>query len=539
MKVSDLLQLPDFHDFRIVAGRAGADHEIDNINMMDAPDIIDYLKPNDWLVTTGYHLQHDSRFFFDLVRQMSTRGCAALGIKTRRYMNDIPAEVIRLADELNFPLIDIPNRVALVDIVNQTLSRILDDRTKELQYAIDTHRKFTDHLMNGEGADRLLKTLAGMIGFPTSLLDSYFKTIAESKDRAVDPNMVARLPAIEHELLHQKSNFTSFSSLETKETFTLFSLYIYKKKRYFLLISGSVPMTNRLLLLTIEQAANVIAFELMKEETLKQRFRKIRDSFFFNLVTGQFSSEEEIRIRAREFQLAEKQTSMLVVGQLDRDVKQTSFTTFQMETNDVYEYLEGEMTALPFNGHFFVKEHSCILLFDLNSSWEIDRKQLVRSLKQVQGSVQKFFSHSISFGISNLFKDLMDIPAAYGEATDALQSGLQLGRRSFIQNYQSKDITDILRIVPTDDLKKLYEETFQDLAFPSKEEDQALLHTLYVYLESNCQISEAAKKLFVHRNTVIYRIEKCEHLLGKEIKNPEMTFRLRFAFRIKKLLDES
>lgn len=535
MKVSDLFQVENFKDFRIVAGAKGIDREIRNINMMDAPDIIDYLKPNDWLVTSGYHLQHDPKFVIELVRQMSARGCAALGIKTRRFMNDLPEEVILLADELSFPLIDIPNRIPLVDIVNQTLTLILDARTKELQFAFDTHQRFTDHIMRGEGIDRLLRNLAGLIGFPAVLLDTYFKTIATSTET---PELAEHLPPIEQSLFQQKTNYSSFSLIETHRTFTLFALYTYKRKRYFLLIAGEIPLSDRLLVLTVEQAANVLAFELMKDEALKQSDRKIRDAFFSNLVSGSFTTEEEIASRAREFHLSRKQTSVCVVGKLDMDNRAVTFTRFQMETGEVYEYLEGEMKALPFAGHFFVKDYVCVMLFEIGASLENGLRFLVPHLNRMQERVEQFFPHTLSFGLSNIFTDLFDIPSAYQEAVDALQSGLQMSRHSFIQIYQSKGITDVLRMIPTDDLQKLYQETFQNLAFPKKDEDQALFHTLYVYLESNCQISETAKKLFVHRNTVIYRIEKCENLLGKDLKDPDTTFQLRLAFRLRSLLDQ-
>jgi purine catabolism regulator len=55
-------------------------------------------------------------------------------------------------------------------------------------------------------------------------------------------------------------------------------------------------------------------------------------------------------------------------------------------------------------------------------------------------------------------------------------------------------------------------------------------------LETHCQLSETAKRLYVHRNTVIYRLEKCEELIGRSLKEPDETLRLRLAFRIKALI---
>lgn len=538
MKVSELFLIPMFSEFKLVAGEKGAGRELRNVNMMDAPDIIDYLKPADWLITTGYHLQNNPQFFCELVKQMAGRGCAALGVKTRRFMNGIPDEVIQLANELSFSLIDLPNSISLVDIANQTLTTILAARTKELQFAIDTHQQFTEHIMSGEGTDRLLRRLSDMIGFPTALLDSYFKVIAASAHPSLHSKLSEQLSEVEASFFQLKTHYSSFSLINTRQTCTLFVLYTYKKKRYFLLIGGFVPQSDRLLTLTVEQASNVLAFELMKDEALKQTDRKVRDAFFSNLVTGSFSAEE-MSSRAKEFQLSKGKMSICAVGELDIDAEPISFIHFQMETNEVYEYLEGEIGALPFPGHLFVRDHVCVLIFEITASQENGLRFLKPYLSKIQERVERFFPHTLSFGLSNIFSDISDIPDAYHQAIDALHAGVQMGLRSFIQTYQSKGLTDLLHQIPTEDLNKLYQEVLQSLAFPDKEEDRALLHTLYVYLESNCQISETAKKLYVHRNTVIYRIDKCEQLLGKDLKNPDATFQLRFALRLKPLLGES
>ncbi|WP_100489552.1 PucR family transcriptional regulator [Sporolactobacillus pectinivorans] len=540
MKVSELFQISQFHEFKLAAGEMGTDREVRNVNMMDAPDIIDYLKPDDLLITTGYHLQHNPRFFYQLVEQMAERGCAALGIKTRRFIGGIPAEVIELANKLSFPLIDLPNSLALVDIVNQTLTMILDARTKELQFAIDTHQQFTRHIMSGESIGRLLKRLSDMIGFPAVLLDSYFKIIDAPAHEQTGSKITVHLPAVEQAFFQQQNaGYSSFSIVDTHQTLSLFVLYTYKKKRYFLLIGGFVPQTDRLLTLTVEQALNVLAFELMKDEALKQSDRKVRDAFFSNLVLGSFSTEEEIISRAKEFGFKDGRTLVCIAGELDTVKEPISFIHFQMETNDIYEYLEGEISTLPFPGHLFVKDHICVLIVEMMTSQENGYRFLKPYLQKLQDRVRHFFPQTLSFGLSNIFNDLPGIPDAYQEAVDALHAGMQIGRRSFIQAYQARGIVDLLHRIPAEDLRKLYQETLQSLAFPQKEENQDLLHTLYVYLESNCQISETAKKLYVHRNTVIYRIDKCEHILGRDLKDPDTTFQLRFALRLKPLIDNS
>ena len=95
----------------------------------------------------------------------------------------------------------------------------------------------------------------------------------------------------------------------------------------------------------------------------------------------------------------------------------------------------------------------------------------------------------------------------------------------------------MLRAVPQEDLRSFYAYTLRGFESIGKEEEQTLLQTLSVYLDTQCQISETAKRLYVHRNTVVYRLEKCEDILGGNIKDSEMALRIRLALKIKSLLN--
>ncbi|ATY84597.1 hypothetical protein CVV65_06255 [Kyrpidia spormannii] len=104
MNVRDLLAIPILADAKVVAGASGLARNVQSVNMMDAPDIIDFLKPNELLVTTGYGLKDHPGALVDLVRQMAQKGCAGLGIKIRRFLPETPPEMVRAADEWALPI---------------------------------------------------------------------------------------------------------------------------------------------------------------------------------------------------------------------------------------------------------------------------------------------------------------------------------------------------------------------------------------------------------------------------------------------------
>ncbi|WP_078543321.1 PucR family transcriptional regulator [Litchfieldia alkalitelluris] len=536
MRVSEVLNIPSLGGCRLIGGHTGTNREVLHVNMMDAPDIISFLKPNELLVTTAYHLKDQPALLLELITVMSQKGCAALGIKTKRFLNEIPKEAIALADELAFPIFELPIESSLGDVVNTTLSYILDKRTNELQYAIDTHKKFTNHILSGKGISQLLKSLSAMIGSPVILLDPYAKPIyfSKSDEKYIEP--LKRFNSNDHYFFFPNTPFFMFSILENKETYSFFSVYTHDKKAGYLLIVNEILPNDHSTILTIEQATNVLSFELMKENALNQHYKRVKNDFFYHFVDGEYSSQEEIINRAKEFFLQNDQKYLCLNGLIDGNKVIGSYTQNQLKIDAIYEFIEDELKFFPFRSHMFTKSDVCSLLFELN---DVDQMNAVvlPTIKEIQGKIKNQFGRTISFGVSNVSMNLLNVKNAYKEAEDSLEIGLQTGKLAFIQNYRTKDIMELLRSIALQDLRDFYQNALAGLSAPEFEEDPTLTQTLFVFLETHCQISETAKRLYVHRNTVVYRLEKCEELLGRSLTDSETTLQLRLAFQIKTILD--
>ncbi|MFS0657980.1 PucR family transcriptional regulator [Niallia alba] len=537
MKLAEILQKPVFDKVEVIAGHTGLNKEIKHITMMDAPDIVDYLNPNDLLVTTAYHLKDKPGVLLSLIKSMQEKDCTALGIKSKRFLGHIPNEAIQFANDKGFALLEIPLETSLGEIVNASLNYMLSQRTAELTTAFETHRKFTQHILKGKGIKRLVDDLSHMINKRIVLFDAHFQLHTSSYNRNSIENFFSSLHTNGFEFLLPNSPYSYFSSRNTEEVFTIFPIYTHMKKPAFLVVLGEIPLEDQSLLLTIEQATNVLSFELMRENTVKQYTRRARNDFFTHFVEGKFTFAEEIESRAKEFSLKREQASIAIIGKMDSSEQYKSFTQHSVEIDYIYEFLETEIKKAPFASQLFIKDDHCILIMEVvHSSYDLD-SSILPYLQNIQSYIANTFKRHMSLGISNVYQQLLNLPNAYREALSALHTGNLSGNTPFIQIHHPKDVFEMLRIIPTKDLLEFYDHIFQ--AFSSnhqQDEEQILLNTLSVYLETHCQISETAKRLYVHRNTVIYRLEKCEELLGKSLKDPETTFHLRFAFRIKSIL---
>ncbi|MFC7322605.1 PucR family transcriptional regulator [Halobacillus campisalis] len=531
MKVSEVLHMPALEGCHVIAGETGIDREILHVNMMDAPDIARFLKPQELLVTTAYHVKDQPELLLELVEAMNAQGCAALGIKTKRFLQKIPVEVIKLADELGFPIIELPSSTSLGDIVNQTLSNILDKKTNELRLAIDTHKQFSQHIMSGKGLHKLLKSLADMLHVPVALLDQYANPIAASDPKLTLNHLAKGIYVKGGNTVPEASRYYSFSTVPDRRTYSVFPVFTHEKRAGSLIVFSPIHKEDHSSQLTIEQAANVISFELIKENALKQYSRRVKNEFFLNFTEGMFSSQEEIINRAKEFSLENNAPYFCAIGKVVTKGF-SSYTQTQIETDQIYEHIEEELIKFSLSTYLFTRGDQCILLFKVDGSAKENHDYVVSSLKLIQDNVKDRFGRCISFGISNLSRNLLNVRKGYKEAQDALQTGLRTGEEGFIQSYRTKDVMELLRVVPEEDLKEFYDNALNRLAG----EDETLLDTLFVHLETHSQISETAKRLFVHRNTVVYRLEKCEELLGGKLSDAETTMQIRLALRIKTML---
>ena len=125
------------------------------------------------------------------------------------------------------------------------------------------------------------------------------------------------------------------------------------------------------------------------------------------------------------------------------------------------------------------------------------------------------------------------IAALYILSYVAWENGYDLFQYQFINFYETKQLKELMQLLPEQNIKKFYENTLRSLSYPKSKDEEDLLHTLIVYLDYHCEISKTAKKLFVHRNTVKYRIAKCEEILGYSVHDSENSLHLRMALMMR------
>ena len=137
-------------------------------------------------------------------------------------------------------------------------------------------------------------------------------------------------------------------------------------------------------------------------------------------------------------------------------------------------------------------------------------------------------------GIGTLAMHLRDLAKSYKEAQIAIEVGKVFDTERYIINYENLGIGRLIYQLPTTLCEMFLQEVFKKN--PIDALDQETLFTIYKFFENNLNVSETARKLFVHRNTLVYRLEKIKKLTGLDLREFDDAITFKVALMVKKYL---
>lgn len=163
-------------------------------------------------------------------------------------------------------------------------------------------------------------------------------------------------------------------------------------------------------------------------------------------------------------------------------------------------------------------------------------KRVEKALIEIQQLIHKRIDGiSVSVGIGNPYKDLKMMKQSLSEAEIAINSLKCQGLTNAIIKYKDAGVYSLLFNIKN---KYVLENYFRDTlgAISSKDnKDSDLIEILDTYLNENCNITVTAEKLFLHRNTLKYKIRKIEELLNCDLHNFNDCMKVRIALNIGKM----
>ncbi|NLU23608.1 MAG: PucR family transcriptional regulator [Clostridiales bacterium] len=164
----------------------------------------------------------------------------------------------------------------------------------------------------------------------------------------------------------------------------------------------------------------------------------------------------------------------------------------------------------------------------------ISGRELERVAAQLEEALRVGGESRVFVGIGTVACHLRDLAKSYKEAQIAIEVGKVFDTERYIINYENLGIGRLIYQLPTTLCEMFLQEVFKKN--PIDALDQETLFTIYKFFENNLNVSETARKLFVHRNTLVYRLEKIKKLTGLDLREFDDAITFKVALMVKKYL---
>lgn len=163
-----------------------------------------------------------------------------------------------------------------------------------------------------------------------------------------------------------------------------------------------------------------------------------------------------------------------------------------------------------------------------------DSKAIEALAASIVDNVQSEFYLKCIVGIGTVVSSVKELARSYKDAQVALEVGRVFDTEKNCINYENLGIGRLIYQLPTTLCEMFLQEVFKKGSLESL--DRETLLTIHAFFDNNLNVSETSRKLFVHRNTLVYRLEKIKKLTGLDLREFDHAITFKVALMVKKYL---
>ncbi|WP_019375974.1 PucR family transcriptional regulator [Virgibacillus halodenitrificans] len=520
--INDVIKIDSFKGVEVIAGEAGLARRVSNVFFMEVPDIFSYIDEHGLLLTTLYPVADKPEEIDALIPKLAEMNIAGIAVKPGRYVAEIPASMIEQANKYGIPLMKLPDDANLSILSNQILTKLLDVRTSVLEFRNKMHQQLLDLLLEGADLNRFVHSIAKLIDAPVLLLNTELECIASSINTEQKEIKVLHQSNHLEQYSRKTNNLTVQINDHAYEKNDIFIQSIYAGESEFgylvILLEKETNITENLIV-AVEQASFLVAFLFQTEQSLLQKERNHLNSFVRDIFNDQYTSQTEVMEKAKVFKW--KLSFPLVILSIKTNIKESEKKLsiyYRMLDSGLIERMISEILDIPIQNCKLTYYNDSLICFISFTS----EKRLKENLQQLGETIISRFGKNSHLGISisDTVDSINQIREHYSNSTLVYNIYKEsLEHQSFVHFYEDIGLFRLFHYIEDSSiLEKFVTEKLGSVIEYDERKDANLLETLRYYIKNNTNLQKTADDMFVHYNTMRYRMNKLKEL-GIDVKS--------------------
>lgn len=558
--VDEFLKLDIMDNGNILAGKKGLSNLITKVNVMEVPDIINWVEEGELLLTTAYTMKDDLSGLKDLIIHLHQKGLAGLGIKTKRYIDKIPEDVLEVANNLGFPLIEISFDLSYSNIITRVLTEIVNNQTNTLYRIDNMHNKLLNIMLSKGGLKEIAKALYDSIeGNSLAIIDYLFETnvimckedsrtyiekIIEEDTKRIKGGIATNKTKENLTTTLRKESIDSFGDKKIKRIMIPIStsdrnygcIYIWQDEKSILPVELTV----------IEAATPIVALDLYKKISIFEIDSKFRIEFFDDLLSNDESRYKKALAVSSYFDFDVELSYSLIVIPINVNKKYNKFdpglTDYLYQINRrLFSIIKRIIVAGYPKLILGNKSNKLIILYGAQKNET--PKKVKQDINIFCNEIIRYAEYesiidNIEIGIGSNYSDSVELWRSYNEANRVIEylKGVKGKKIAFFDELGIYRILSYEEIRP--DLKQIYDELLGNLVKYDKEKGTEFIDTLKKYFKYAGNLKRVSEDMFTHYNTIIYRIQRIKEITGIDFDDYDDRLNLQIALKIHEMIQQ-
>ncbi|MBI3979269.1 MAG: helix-turn-helix domain-containing protein [Chloroflexi bacterium] len=468
----------------------------------------------------------------DLDLLLSFAGQAAIAVENSRLYQQQKSAVARL----------------------QELNHVIARQHETLARATATHARLIQMVLEGRGIQPITETLAVLLDSPVVVENQLFHLIAQSipQDGAdparrqtlsvgLTPASVLDEPAFRAtvEMMARDGRARLLSALPEhgleRRRIAAPILAGRDVLGYVFVLEGTRPFVE-MDLQAVEQAAVVLALELMKQRAAAEAELRLRADFLGDLVAGQVGNPDLLVHRAALLGVDLLRPLRVLAADLDDPTPSADSTSGGAERRRLFDAFADVLRRRGRGETAVLQSQGIVVLMPVPADAVDDGP--VRTLVEQVRHHRKRLRESVTFSVAigRHATGIDEVRRSYGEARRALDAVRSLRRQAQTVTLEQLGIYGLLFRPDSDsELLEFAHTTLRPLLEYDTRHGTALVPTLEAFIEEGCNLHRTARALFVHLNTLRYRLERIAALGGFDLHDSTTRLNLQLALRVHRL----
>ncbi|SHI49822.1 PucR C-terminal helix-turn-helix domain-containing protein [Dethiosulfatibacter aminovorans DSM 17477] len=527
MKVRDLFSInKEFSKFEVIAGENGLDREITDIDVFEIPDGLLWLNEGEFSITTGYYFKDNPEDLMSVVEYHAKKNASGIGIKLGRFIDSLPQEIIDRANEMNFPIINIPIHVDWGSIIWPVVSSLLGEDSYE-DYMMSKFKEELNGIVNKKYyLDEIVLLLNSYLNGDVYIIDKDQFGLIKSMPLEDEYN---KLRQIIKSNIDNIGNDTFFEEIDDKWFKVEKIAHHGIDYGYLGIVSDryrneSNALDNKML----NEVLPHIIIHILSYNKQRYEYFESAEDLFMELIIGNYNEEESrLREEAKLLSLDYHESRVVLYLKCKEYLEET-------DRKSEAEFLR-RMFSLKNKGFYCFDDGEKIVM--VLSIEDIDREHIEKICADIIGKMKLNSScTNMEFGISKECRSLKNIKSAYEEAEFAYKMGNALNNEKirFYDDYIVYHVMTKLHNHPT--VMKLYNNIIVKIRTESGNKEE-LIKTLKCYVKNDFNISKTSDELYLHRNSLYKRLNKIQEIIGYDFEKSDTKFIINMVSKLDDLIN--